>query len=349
MGVGGFGTWATVAAALPLALLAGCGGGHTRDQIKIVGSSTVYPFTTAVAEQFVNGHANLKAPVVESTGTGAGVKLFCAGIGPQHPDVLDASRRIKKSEYDQCAANGVDAVMEVVIGTDGIALAESNRGPRLTLTRRDAYLALAANPLGRANTARTWRDVNPALPSIPIQVYGPPSTSGTRDAFAELVMNPGCEAAMPQAAALKTASPDRYADVCTRLRDDGAYVDKGENDNLIVQNLASNPNAIGIFGYSYLEENQDRLHGVPLEGVVPSYDSIASGQYPGARPLYIYVKKAHLKAVPGLREFLDAYAAAWQPRGRLARRGLIAASDPVRQHAQQVVDRGLTLDPASLH
>ncbi|UIJ46953.1 PstS family phosphate ABC transporter substrate-binding protein [Sphingomonas cannabina] len=337
-----------VAAALPMLALAGCGS-QSRDQIKIVGSSTVYPFTTAVAEQFVNKHSNMKAPVVESTGTGAGVKLFCAGIGPQHPDILNASRQMKKSEYDTCQQNGVGEIMEIQIGTDGIALAESNNGPKFKLTRQDVYLALAANPKGEKNTARTWKDVNPALPAIPIQVYGPPSTSGTRDAFVELVMDPGCEAAMPAAKAMKAGNPDRFKDVCSKIRDDGPYVDKGENDNLIVQNLAANPNAVGIFGYSYLEENKDRLHGVPLEGIEPTYETIAMGRYPGARPLYLYVKKAHLKAVPGLKEFLDEYAEAWKPSGPLVKRGLIAATNTTRLRSQDILNNGIALNPATLH
>ncbi|SOB86839.1 phosphate transport system substrate-binding protein [Sphingomonas guangdongensis] len=332
-----------------LALTACDGGGTTREQIKVVGSSTVYPFTTAVAETFVNSRPDAKAPVIESTGTGPGVKLFCAGIGPQHPDIVNASRRMRATELRTCQANGVADVMEVQVGTDGIALAESNNGPKLQLSRRDVYLALAASPNGRRNTARRWSDVNPALPALPIQVYGPPSTSGTRDAFAELVLMPACEANDPQARALKDRDPDAYAERCTKMRDDGAYVDKGENDNLIVQNLSTNPNAIGIFGYSYLEENAGALHGVPLEGVAPTYQSIASGRYPGARALYIYVKKAHLRAVPGLKEFLADYARAWGPDGPLVRRGLIAAGPEVRARAAAVVAGGQALDPAQLH
>lgn len=335
-----------------LALLAtsACGGGgSTRDQIKVVGSSTVYPFTTAVAEAFVNGRPNMKAPVIESTGTGGGMKLFCAGIGPQHPDIVNASRRMKASELESCRANGVADIMEIQVGTDGIALAESNKGPKLQLTRKEVYLALAANPLGKPNTAKTWRDVNPALPAIPIVVNGPPSTSGTRDAFAELVLQPACEAAYPAAKAMKDADPDGYANVCTKLRDDGAYVDKGENDNLIVQNLTTNPDAIGIFGYSYLEENAGTLHGIPLEGVTPTYETISNGGYPGARPLFIYVKRAHLKAVPGLKEFLGDYADAWGPKGPLVKRGLIAAPAQVRARSADIIAKGILLDPASLH
>jgi len=334
-------------AGFALLALAGCDGGTTRDQIRIVGSSTVYPFTTAVAENFVNSRG-LKPPVIESTGTGAGVKLFCGGIGPGHPDVLNASRRLKPAEFEACRTNGVTDILEVRIGTDGIALAESNAGRKLTLSRGDVYRALAANPGGRPNTRRTWAEVNPSLPAIPIQFYGPPSTSGTRDAFAELVMVPACEAAYPQAKALKDSDPDAFANLCTRLRDDGVYVDKGENDNLIVQNLTTNPNAIGIFGYSYLEENADRLHGVPLDGIAPSYATISDGSYPGARPLFIYVKKAHLRGVPGLREFVADYARAWNPGGALARRGLIAASPQERAASTRIVAEGITLDAASL-
>lgn len=329
--------------------LAACEPQTSRDQIKVVGSSTVYPFTTAVAEALVNADTNMRAPVIESTGTGGGVKLFCAGVGPQHPDILNASRRMKASEYKNCVANGVDSVLEVQVGVDGVALAESNNGPKLKLTRNDVYMALSANPLGKPNIARFWSDVNPALPHIPIQVFGPPSTSGTRDALVELIMVPACEAAMPQVVALKESDKDRYEDICTRIRDDSGYVDKGENDNLIVQNLSTNPNAIGIFGYSYLEENASRLHGATIDGVVPTYDTIASGKYPGARPLFIYVKEAHIKPVPGMTDFLAAYARSWDPGGPLTRRGMIAAPADVRARSTAIIANQTPLDPAELH
>jgi phosphate transport system substrate-binding protein len=332
------------------AALAGCqDSGASRDQIKIVGSSTVYPFTTAVAEAFVNRDSSRKAPVVESTGTGAGMKLFCAGVGSQHPDIVNASRRMKKSEYESCQANGVGEIEEIQIGIDGIALAESKDGLKLQLTKKDVYLALAANPGGKPNAAKMWKDVNPALPAVPIQVYGPPSTSGTRDAFVELIMTPGCEAATPEVKALKDSDKDKYEAQCTRLREDGVYVDKGENDNLIVQNLSTNPNALGLFGYSYLEENADRLVGAPVDGVAPSYQSIVDGSYPGARPLYLYVKKRHIRAVPGLSEFLGQYAQMWGPDGELVKRGLIAAPDKIRAASAAIVEKGTPLDAAALH
>jgi phosphate transport system substrate-binding protein len=338
--------WIGIAAAA-LAVTGCQPGGSARNQIRVVGSSTVYPFTTAAAEQFARRNAGFKAPIVEATGTGAGMKLFCQGVGARYPDIENASRRIKKSEYADCQKNGVNGIVEVQIGIDGIALAESRHGPTLMLSPADVYKALAATPFGKPQTARTWRDVNPALPAIAIKVYGPPPTSGTRDAFAELVLDKGC-ATDPATKALKTSDPDRFKDICTRIREDSAYVESGENDNLIVQKLAANPDAVGIFGYSSLEENGDRLRGIPLDGIAPSYDSIATYRYPGARPLYIYVKQAHLNAVPGLKQFVAEFAAGWNPGGYLARRGLISAPEDVRQKNLVVAQTLPSLDPAGL-
>lgn len=327
---------------------AGGGAGASRDQIKVVGSSTVYPFTTLAAERFVSANPQFKPPVVESTGTGGGMKQFCAGLGAGTPDIEDASRRIKKSEFDTCAKNGVGPIVEIQIGIDGIAFAEAKAGPKLQLTPTDIYKALGANPGGKPNTAKTWRDVNPAMPAIPIQVYGPPSTSGTRDALAELILAKGCEASDPEAKALKEKDEDAYKKRCTAVREDGAYVDAGENDNLIVQKLAANPNALGIFGYSYLEENAQTISGSPINGVVPTYETIASGQYPGARPLFLYVKKQHVGAIPGLQEFLATYAGLWNPDGPLVKRGLIAAPDDVRAKSAAIVKSLTPLDGAGL-
>ena len=238
--------------------------------------------------------------------------------------------------------------MEIQVGIDGVAFAESKRGPALSLTPAQLYLALAATPRGRANTARTWHDVDAALPATPIQVYGPPTTSGTRDALAELILAKGCEAIDPAIKAIKDAQPDAWAARCTRIREDGAYIDAGENDNLIVQKLQSNPDALGVFGYSYLEENRDSVLGVPIAGVSPTYDTIASGAYPGSRPLFLYVKKLHLDAVPGLRRFLRAYAANWAPGGPLAKRGLIAAPADIRARSAAIIARESAFDPAGL-
>ena len=323
-------------------------GATTRAQIAVVGSSTVYPFTTLIAERYVAATPDAEAPVIESTGTGAGMKLFCGGIGARHPDIEDASRRMKRSEYARCEANGVGGVLEVQVGIDGIAFAEANDGPRMTLTLADLYRALAATPGGKPNVSRTWADVNPALPAIPIQVYGPPATSGTRDALAELILAKGCAAVDPAAAALATHNPAAHAARCTRVREDGVYVDAGENDNFIVQKLAANPQAIGVFGYSYLEENAASVHGVAIDGVAPTYATIADGRYPGSRPLYLYVKQAHLRAIPGLRSFLALYAANWGPGGALVRRGLIAAPDAIRAASARTIASETPLDPLVL-
>ncbi|MDO7840985.1 PstS family phosphate ABC transporter substrate-binding protein [Sphingomonas immobilis] len=344
---------AAVPALALTALLGACtdqaaGGGGSRDQIKVVGSSTVFPFTTIVAEQFVAKNPGAKAPVIESTGTGAGMKLFCAGVGAAHPDIEDASRRMKASEYATCLKNGVKDIIEVPVGLDGIAFAEAKNGPKLSLTITDLFKAMAANIGGKPNPAKTWADVNPALPAVPIQIYGPPATSGTRDALAELILGRGCEAMEPDSAALKDKKPDDYAKACTRIREDGVYVDAGENDNLIVQKLQSNSNAIGIFGYSYLEENKDKLNGVPINGIEPTYETISQNKYPGSRPLYLYVKKAHLTAIKGLRSFLKEYSVAWDPKGPLVAKGLIASPEDVRKSAVGIVGWETVLDGKTL-
>lgn len=324
------------------------GGGGTRAQIRAVGSSTVYPFTAIAAEQFLANTPGARPPVIESTGTGAGMRLFCAGIGATHPDIEDASRRMRRVEYDACAHNGAGRLLEIQIGIDGVAFAESRHGARMALTPADLYRALAATPGGRPNAARTWRDVNPALPATPIRVYGPPATSGTRDALAELILARGCEQVDPAAAALHARDPGAFAVRCQRIREDGAYIDAGENDNLIVQKLAANPDAIGVFGFSYLEENAGTVVGLPIAGVAPSHATIANGSYPGARPLYIYVKQAHLGAVPGLRRFLAQYAKLWSDGGALARRGLIPSLPAAQARSAAIVRDETLLDPREL-
>lgn len=325
----------------------GSAGGGARDQIRAVGSSTVFPFATAVAEQFVNNNPGMKSPIIESTGTGAGMKLFCAGVGAGHPDIENASRRMKASEFELCQKNGVKDIIEVQIGIDGLAFAESLKGPKFKLTPKQIYEALAANPYGKPNKAEKWSDVDPSLPGTPISVFGPPSTSGTRDAFAELIMEKGCTS-NPDMKALKDSDEDKYKDVCTKVREDGKYVDSGENDNLIVQKLGANPNAVGIFGYSFLEENLDSVRGIPLNDVEPTYENIADGKYPGARPLYIYVKKAHVTAIPGIKEYLAEFAGAWNPDGYLVKRGLIAAPDAVRGAAADAAKNLTALNGADL-
>ena len=338
---------ATAAAAC--AVLAGCGGAEnaSRDQIRAVGSSTVYPFAKAVADSLAKSNADFKSPIIESTGTGAGMKLFCAGVGAQHPDIENASRRIKKSEYEDCARNGVKDIVEIQVGLDGVAFAEAKGGAGLALTQVDLYKALAAKPFGKPNTAKTWKDVNPALPDLPILVYGPPSTSGTRDALKELILTKGCESD-PAMKALKDTDKEKHDEYCTAVRSDGAYVDAGENDNLIVQKLEANPKAIGIFGFSYLEENADKLKGLTMNGIVPTYQSISDFSYPGARPLYIYVKAAHLNAIKGLKEFVAEWAKSWGRDGMLAKQGMVVSPDAIQAESAKLATSFTPLDASQL-
>lgn len=341
-------TFALVAASsLALAACGGSGasGGGSRDYIRAVGSSTVYPFATAVAEEYAKSGG--KSPVVESTGTGAGLRLFCAGVGAQHPDIANASRRIKQSEYELCQKNGVAEIVEVQVGIDGIAFAEAKSGPGMALTPADVYKAIAANPYGKPNTAKSWKDVNPALPDMPIVVYGPPSTSGTRDALAELILTKGCKQDTATAALEKT-DEDKFKAICTQVREDGAYVDAGENDNLIVQKISQNPRAIGIFGYSFLEANPDTLKGIPMSGVEPTYQTISDFSYPGARPLYLYVKKAHVGPIAGLAEYVGTWPKVWGPDGLLKNKGMVIAPEDVRSRNAEVVANMTPLDPAEL-
>ncbi|QMW24657.1 substrate-binding domain-containing protein [Sandaracinobacteroides saxicola] len=315
---------------------AGATSADARTQIRIVGSSTVFPFTTAVAENFKRSNPQFQPPIVESTGTGGGVKLFCAGIGAQHPDIVNASRRMTLAEFNTCKANGVTQVVEIKIGIDGLVMAESKAGAPLGLTVRDVYAALAANPFGGTQKARTWKDVNSALPANKIEVIGPPPTSGTRDAFNELYMIAGCMT-NPSMVALRRSDRARFDTVCQKIREDGAFILGGENDNLIVQKLVANPNAVGVFGYSYLEENLDKLRDVKINGVEANYNTISTFKYPASRPLYIYVKAQHVRAVRGMREFIAEYTkdTTWGPRGYLVRRGLVASPDATRAEFAQ--------------
>ena len=317
--------------------------------MRAVGSSTVYPFAKQVAERVARANPRLGTPIIESTGTGAGIKLFCSGVGARFPDIANASRRMKASEAKACAANGVTKVTEVQVGIDGIALATSRRGQLANLTQKEIYMALAKTPYGKPNRAKTWKDVNGRLPALPIRVYGPPPTSGTRDAFGELVMTAGCETNAGMVA-LKKADEKKHKAICTGMREDGAFIEAGENDNLIVQKIEANAGTIGIFGYSYLEENANRVKGIAINGVMPTYDSISSFKYPGARPLYVYVKNAHAGAIPAVRAFVAEFTkeSAFGPNGYLRRTGLIAAPNNVRASAQAAA-RGLRpLNLASL-
>ncbi|MGH6912801.1 MAG: PstS family phosphate ABC transporter substrate-binding protein [Geminicoccales bacterium] len=336
-----------------LVALAVAGQAEARDQIRIVGSSTVYPFATAVAETF-GKTTKFKTPVVESTGSGGGLKLFCAGIGTEHPDIANSSRRIKKSEVESCAENGVRAVTEVKIGADGIVIANARSAERLDLSLRQVFLALAKKvPEGNReggnlvdNPNRTWSDIDPSLPDKRIEVLGPPPTSGTRDAFNELALEAGCNT-FPQLAALAKQDAKAYKAVCHGIREDGAYIEAGENDNLIVQKLEANPNAMGIFGFSFLDQNLDRIQGSLVQGVEPTFENIAADKYPVSRALFFYVKNAHVGSIPGIREYLAEFTSerAWGPDGYLAEKGLIPLPDAERKKWH---DAAMDLTPLSM-
>ena len=309
-----------------------------RDYISIVGSSTVYPFATVVAEQF-GRTTKFKTPTIESTGSGGGLKLFCAGVGVEHPDITNASRAIKASECKSCFDNGVKEIIEVKVGYDGIVVANSKKAPTMKLTRKDIFLALAKevpDPNGGEklvpNPYQTWKDVNPALPAQKITVLGPPPTSGTRDAFVELAMEGGAKT-FDWIKAMKKTDKQAYKAVCHTVREDGAYVEAGENDNLIVQKLEKDPSALGIFGFSFLDQNADKMQGSFVDGVEPTFDNIADGKYPVSRPLFFYVKKAHIGTIPGIEAYLKAFSAekAWGPEGYLSEKGLIPMPDAERK------------------
>jgi len=308
-----------------------------RDHIEIVGSSTVYPFATVVAETF-GKKTKFKTPKVESTGSGGGLKLFCNGNGIDTPDITNASRRIKKSEVEKCHSNGVDNITEIQIGFDGIAIANSKKGQTFALTRKDLFLALAKQiPTSKegeliANPHKTWKQVNAKLPDIKIEVLGPPPTSGTRDAFAELAMEGGCKT-FSWIKALKKKDKHAYKTLCHSLREDGAYIEAGENDNLIVQKLEKNPDALGIFGFSFLDQNSDKVKGASMDGVAITFESIADGSYPVSRPLFFYVKNDHVGKVPGIKEFLAEFTSeeAWGDDGYLTEKGLIPLSEEKRK------------------
>jgi len=327
-----------LASALTMTMISTAPAMAARDYISIVGSSTVYPFATVVAEQF-GKTSGFKTPKIESTGSGGGFKLFCGGVGVEYPDITNASRAIKSSEIEKCAANGVKDIVEVKIGYDGIVLGNSKAATPLKLTRKDIFLALAKdvpdpkNP-GKLipNPYKTWKEVNSELPDIKIEVLGPPPTSGTRDAFVELAMEGGAKK-FDFIKAMKKADKKAYKKVCHTIREDGAYIEAGENDNLIVQKLQANPKAIGIFGYSFLDQNSDVIQGSYVESEAPTFENIAEGKYPVSRPLFFYVKKAHVDVIPGMKGYLAEFTAekAWGEDGYLADKGMIPMPDAERK------------------
>ena len=310
----------------------------SRDQINVVGSSTVYPFSTVVAENFGN-KTGIKVPKIESTGSGGGMKLFCKGLGTGHPDITNASRRIKKNEFNQCKENGID-VVEIKVGYDGIVIANSKKAKLLNLTKRQIFLALAKQvPEGNKeggslvdNPNKKWSDIDPSLPNKKIEVLGPPPTSGTRDAFNELAIEGGCKT-FPKLKAIKKQDKKKYKAICRAVREDGAFIEAGENDNLIVQKLIENESAFGVFGFSFLIENEDKIQGSTVDGIAPTMETIADKSYGVSRPLYFYVKLAHVDVIPGIREFLAEYTSddSWGPGGYLEERGMIPMPENERE------------------
>ena len=317
-----------------------------RGTIHIVGSSTVFPFSAAVSEYFGKS-SQFSTPLVESTGSGGGLKLFCAGVGEQHPDITNTSRRIKRSEVEDCVKNGVTEITEVKIGFDGIVVANAKDAPQMSLTLRQLWLALAKRvPEGGIDGAplvdnpyRTWSEIDPSLPDVAIEVLGPPPTSGTRDAFVEIAMEGGCKSF----ASMEALDESAFKSSCHTVREDGAWIDAGENDNLIVQKLISNPDAFGVFGFGFLDQNRDRLQGARVDGTQPSFDEIADGAYPVSRSLFFYVKNAHVGVIPGLREYIGAFTSegAWGPDGYLADKGLIPLLEDERSRTR---DQALELE-----
>ncbi|MEM7745919.1 MAG: substrate-binding domain-containing protein [Pseudomonadota bacterium] len=316
----------TTAAIATVAALSIAGAAQARDTIKIVGSSTVFPFSTAVAEAFGKS-TSFPTPVVESTGSGGGLKLFCSGVGTDTPDITNASRRIKAKEFKLCAENGVTEVVESVVGFDGIVVANATNAPTFELTREILYKALVKGAMATAPTM--WNEIDPSLPATRIEVLGPPPSSGTRDAFEELALEEGCEAAGGNCDEIE-------------VRDDGVWVDAGENDNLIVSKLEANPNALGVFGYSFLDQNADKLKGARVGGVEPTFENIAAGDYPVSRSLYFYIKKAHIGVVPGIMEFAAEFVSdsASGDEGYLTERGLIPLpSDAHKDNQERVMSQ----------
>ena len=329
---------------LGLALVSGMiiagSAAEARDQIRIVGSSTVYPFSTVVAEQF-GKTTKFKTPVIESTGSGGGFKLFCSGVGIEHPDITNASRRVKKSEIESCAKNGVNDITEIKIGYDGIVMANAKTAPQMKISKEQMFLAIAKTiPDGtggfKDNDNMKWSDVDKSLPAVKIEVLGPPPTSGTRDAFAELALEGGCKT-FKEIADLKKTDKKKYKAICHGVREDGGYVEAGENDVLIVRKLEANPNAFGVFGFSFLDQNADKVQGSVIGDVAPTFETIADGSYPVSRPLFFYVKGAHVGKVPGIKEYVAAFTAekTFGPDGILSSKGLIPMPDAERKKFQK--------------
>lgn len=339
-----------ISLALSLVSFLNVSNADERDYISIVGSSTVYPFASVVAERF-GASSEYSTPIIESTGSGGGLKLFCAGLGVDHPDITNASRRIKQTEIDRCAENGIDDIVEIKFGYDGIVIVNSTSSDRFELTLRDVFLALAKNvpsPDGEeklvANPYMTWQDVNADLPDIPIRVLGPPPTSGTRDAFVELGLETGCRS-FKWIKAIKKSDKSQYKSICHGIREDGAWVEAGENDNLIVQKLKADPKSVGVFGFSFLDQNSDVVQGAVVDGVAPEFENIADGSYGISRSLYFYVKSDHVNLIPGIKEYIAEFTSdrAWGEEGYLIDKGMIPMPEAERLEFKTVAMNLITV------
>ena len=320
-------------------MLSACGADE-RVAVHAVGSSTVYPFAMAIAEALAKSDPDLPRALIESTGTSEGIERFCAGVGTDTPDIVNASRRMTKAEFAECRANGVDEIIELKVGLDGIVFAAARDGLSMPLTSKIVYEALAAQPYGDAQNAAEWSSVDGSLPDQPIRIYGPPASSGTRDSLQDLVMMKGC-VSEPAMSGLEATEPEKFAAVCGDLRADGAYIAQGEEDALTVDKVAGDKQALAVFDYSYFEENADKVKALPIDGIEASYETIASGRYPATQQLFVYVKAAHLETVPTLRAYLDQWAASWGKDGPLTAIGLVAASDRMLARNSEAI-AGLT-------
>lgn len=331
--------------------LSGCGDSPedaAAKAISVVGSSTVYPFAKQIAEDFVAANKDTAAPKITSTGTADGITAFCAGVGATTPDIVNASRRMTRAEFAECATNGVSEIIEIEVGLDGIVFASAtDRGIDIKLTRDNVYRAISQKPFGREQTAKTWADVDPSLPATPIVVYGPPESSGTREALLNLVVQPGCRQNSAMAS-FEKSDPERFARDCHALRTDSSYSSQGEQDDLIVRRVASNPEAIAIVGYSYLAKNAKAVKPLALDGVLPSPATIADGSYEASRPLYIYVKKANLPVTPGLDKFLAQWVKSWGDNGPLAKIGLVPLPADRQAKAAAAIQNQTVLTVAAL-
>lgn len=319
-------TWLCALAGLAFAAEAAAQAGSGRE-IRITGSSTVFPFSTTVAEQF-GANSTFATPIVEATGSGGGIKQFCSGVGQNTPDIANSSRRMTGSEWDLCNANRVTDIVEVIIGYDGIVLANAKRAEAFDLTPKEIFMGLArevpVNGRLAPNPYERWSDISVDLPDLPIQVFGPPPSSGTRDAFLELAMARGARG-FPMLAEIEEDDSGLFTEIAHAIREDGRWIDAGENDGAIVQRLTKNPEALGVFGFSFLIQNEDSIRGAKVDGVSPTFEEIAAGRYEISRSLFFYLKKAHLGVIAGLEEFVKEFTdeKAWGDEGYLIDKGLI--------------------------